>query len=262
MQFAMMTQMPMPIGLQEEQVPEQQFFNHQAVVAEIDISQGLRRVACEAACVLKEAMTAAQEAVSQLASILDFLEYIILTRDLGLKPGGTLEWDAARALTNINEVLDQQASGEPAQLPKNAVQLLQILQIRLRDLVILACSRNIEQSLFRSSGIPPELRCRLERVFGSDLRGDLSLWSCLGNSKWHIWNNGERFENRPDRIGRGPRKSRRLSLAEAMRDSATEGAVSAERSGAAGSCSDKPAVVKAGPAYVTTTVNWGDIKFN
>ena len=98
-------------GYSQWWVPEQQFFNHQAVVPEIDISQGLRRMACEAACMLKEAMTAAGEAVSQLASIQDFLDYVIVTPDLSLKPGCTLEWDAARALTNINEVLGQQASG-------------------------------------------------------------------------------------------------------------------------------------------------------
>jgi len=249
MTIAMMHQWPPPIGLEEEQV------------CRINIPKELKRRACEAACSLKEAMTVAVETSPQFASIHDFLDYVIVTTDLSLKPECTLELDAAKALTNINDVIDQQALGEALQLPENSVQALKILQMHLRDLVILACSRNTEQSVFRTQGIPTVLRLRLEKVFGIDLKRNEKLWGNLGNSKFHIWNNGQRFKKRKHRHGRGSRMAR-FSLADAVCDSETEGDVSAESSGAAGSCSDMSTVAKAGPAYVTTTVNWSDLKFN
>jgi len=93
-----------------------------------------------------------------------------------------------------------------------------------------------------------------------DLKADEKLWTCLGNSKFHIFTNGETFEKCKSRRGRGARMSRRLSMAEALCENATEGADSAEISGAAGSSSDKAAVLQAGPAYITTTVTWGPIE--
>jgi len=259
MTIAMMHQLPLPVEQLEENVSEKQVCNSQTKDCEVNISENLKRRACEADCLFKEALSAAQEAVRELASVQDFLNDVIVATDLGWKPGCTLELDAAKAFIHITDFLKQQSSGESTQLPKNVVQLLQSVQIRLRDLVVLACSRGIEPSLFRSSGVPPELRSRLKKALGSDHWDDVNLRSSCGNSKFHMWNKGERFEMRPDRIGRGPRRwSRRFHAY--LLGNAKEGADCAEISGSAGSSSDKAAVLQAGPAYITTTVTWGPIE--
>ena len=238
MTIEMMLKMPLPVEKLTENASDKQFGNSQAKVCDNNISENMKRRAWEAGCLLKEAYTAAPEAVRELASIRGFLDYIIGATDLGWKPYCTLEWDSAKAFIQIHNFLKRQSSGGATQLPKNVVQLLQSVQIHLRDLVVLACSRGIEPSLFRRSGIPPELGIRLEQVLGRGLRSDVSLWSSFGNSKSHIWNQDAWFHN-----GRGPRKGRRGEIA-----------------GAAGSSSHTAAVLPAGPAYITTTATFGFIK--
>jgi len=121
-------------------------------------------------------------------------------------PGDVLEMRSARGLLEIDELL--QDAPRLRRLPVAAVDALKVLQKKMHDVALLACSRFIAQTELWAKGIGVELLCRLRAAFGEALDDDY-LWSRLGNSKYHLFTEGQHFGLRKHRHGRGGRKSRR-----------------------------------------------------
>ena len=179
---------------------------------EIDISGTLLRVSSEGIAEVEKATLAADCLRLQLATVKNTLEYVSDAVYL-LPAGDDVEPRAARALRQVDELLRQQAAQEAPPLPAAAVKSLRVLQRHSADVVLLACSRFISQTILQSQGVPRELLIRLEAAFvTADLQDD-SLWSRIGNSKFHVFTEGMRFGSRPHRHGR--RKSRRSQEADA-----------------------------------------------
>ena len=107
----------------------------------------------------------------------------------------------------MDELLRQQVAGIVPPLPELVVQDLRRLQQNLLDLVVLTCSRFMDQTILQAQGVPALLVSRLEAAF-TPMPLHLDLWSRLGNSKYHIFTNGVRFSNRNKRHGRGGRGNR------------------------------------------------------
>jgi hypothetical protein len=119
-----------------------------------------------------------------------------------------LELRAARALKEVDELLRQQTAQEAPALPPAAVEQLKLLQRHAQDVVVLVHSRYIDQKILQCKGIPTELLLCLEATFGTGFIHDVSLWSRLGNSKYHIFTRGLRFGDRKHRRrGNGERRA-------------------------------------------------------
>jgi len=150
----------------------------------------------------------------QLQAVKHCLEDVQETMLRPQYPGGDhIETRAARCLLMIEGMLSGIAAGEAPPLPPAYVDKLKCLQRRLQDIAILACCRFMNQRILQKHGIPDELKCRLQAAFGPAALEDESLWSRLGNSKYHIFTPEKSFKKRKrwDRgHGRsGGRKSRR-----------------------------------------------------
>jgi hypothetical protein len=118
--------------------------------------------------------------VTQLA----FVHLTFMNIHLG---GDVLESYVATSVRHVDTVLRKQSSGDAAVLPA-MVEEIQWLQRHAYDLVILACSRSLDQRIFSSPGIPLELLLRLEAAFlAEELQCD-ARWSRLSNSKYIIFN--------------------------------------------------------------------------
>jgi len=124
-------------------------------------------------------------------------------------PGDDLEMRSAVGLLEIDQLLRQLAANEAPPLPVAAEEALKLLQRHMQDVALLSCSRFIAQTELWSKGISWELLRRLVAAFGQEALEDDSLWSRLGNSKYHVFTQGVRFGERKHRHGRGGRKSRR-----------------------------------------------------
>ena len=168
-----------------------------------------------------------------------------------------LELRAAWTLGDVDELLRQQAAQEAAPLPVAAMEHLRVLQRHCQDVVVLACSRWIDQVFLQCRGIIGPLLSRLEAAFGSAALQNDSLWSRLGNSKHQIfmfW-----MKTGGHRHGRGKRKSRRMQI-EAAEDEVMEEAGDPVASSSAASSSAASSDLPAGaPARVTTTSSSEDI---
>lgn len=222
---------------------------------EIDIKAELLKVISQGLGAVHKATQAADCLRRQLANVKRALEYFWNVTSMQFfiyYPGGDdLEVRAARALREVDELLRQQAAKESPPVPRAAVDDLRLLQRYSQDVALLACSRGIDQKALQSKGIPPELLGRLEAAFGqADLQDD-SLWSRLGNSKYHVFTQGLRFGERKHKHGRGGRKSRRSQTDAAEDEASAEGGDPVANSSAASS--DLLAGATAAPARVTTT---------
>ena len=124
-------------------------------------------------------------------------------------PGDGLELRAALSLQEVDELLllQQTAQAAPA-LPPAAVEQLKLLQRHVQDVVVLVHCRYINQNILQCKSIPTELLLCLEATFGTGFIHDVSLWSRLGNSKYHIFTRGLRFGDRKHRRrGNGERRA-------------------------------------------------------
>jgi len=197
-----------------------------AEFCEIDIAIELDRLSSEGLRFVEAPTLQAGDLPAQLANVHHTLRYVSTVAQWPLiLHDDMLEWRAALALLDVDELLRQQAEEEVPPLPTAAVQDLKQLQQRYQDIAVLACSRGIDQSLLQGKGIPEVLLARLQAAFGHALQDD-GLWSRLGNAKYHIFTQGARFGERKHRHGRGGRKSRRRE-AEAEGNDSTGAAPSA-----------------------------------
>jgi len=258
MQVIMMAQMGWPLpndaagGAEEADDEEQENF------FKIDITAELLKITTDALGMVAKATQAADCLRAQLAYVKYTLEYVFDTIQFQFfkdSDSDYLESRAARALDEVDELLRQQATKEAPPLPAAAVEYLRLLQRHLQDVALLACSRFLDPTVLQSKGIHPDLLARLEAAFGQAALQDDSLWSRLGNSKYHVFTPGLHFGERKHRHGRGGRKSRR-SQSDTAEDEASTETGNPATSSAASSSADLPAATTAAPARVTTTSDW------
>ena len=84
-------------------------------------------------------------------------------------------------------------------LPLAAVEDLSQLRNQLQDILVLSCSRGLDQKDLRGRGLPQELRVCLEAALGENALTNLHWLSLLGNSKQHMFMNGISWDNRRSR---------------------------------------------------------------
>jgi hypothetical protein len=184
----------------------------QAYDYEIDIAAELQRVASQGVAIVADA-ECLQVQLAHTSNIMTFMPTVHW-------PGDGLELRAAHALHEVDELLRQQTAQEALALPPAAVEQLKLLQRHAQDVVVLVHSRYINQNILQCKGIPTELLLCLEATYGTGLNHDASLWSRLGNSKYHIFTHGLRFGDRKHRR-RGSGERRRAAAAAAA-DAAAE----------------------------------------
>ena len=179
----------------------------QAYDFEIDIAAELQRVASEGVAIVAGAECLQVQLAYTSNTFMAFMTTVHW-------PGDGLELRAAHALNEVDELLRQQTAQEAPALPPAAVEQLKLLQRHAQDVVVLVHSRYIDQKILQCKGIPTELLLCLEATFGTGFIHDVSLWSRLGNSKYHIFTRGLRFRDRKHRY-RGSRGSGGRRAAEA-----------------------------------------------
>ena len=174
----------------------------QAYDYEIDIAAELQRVASEGVAAIVAGAECLQVQLAYTSNT--FMAFMTTVH----WPGDGLELRAAHALNEVDELLRQQTAQEAPALPPAAVEQLKLLQRHAQDVVVLVHSRYIDQKILQCKGIPTELLLCLEATFGTGLTHDVSLWSRLGNSKYHIFTRGLRFGDRKHRRrGNGERRA-------------------------------------------------------
>jgi hypothetical protein len=173
----------------------------QAYDYEIDIAAELQRVASEGVAIVAGA-ECLQVQLAHTSNTLAFMPTVHW-------PGDGLELRAALALQEVDELLLRQQTAQQAPaLPPAAVEQLKSLQRHAQDVVVLVHCRYINQNILRCKSIPTELLLCLEATYGTGLNHDASLWSRLGNSKYHIFTHGLRFGDRKHRRrGSGQRQA-------------------------------------------------------
>lgn len=172
----------------------------QAYDYEIDIAAELQRVASEGVAAIVAGAECLQVQLAYTGNT--FMAFMTTVH----WPGDGLELRAAHALNEVEELLRQQTAQEAPALPPAAVEQLKLLQRHAQDVVVLVHSRYIDQKILQCKGIPTELLLCLEATFGTGFIHDVSLWSKLGNSKYHIFTRGVRFgDRRHRRRGNGGR---------------------------------------------------------
>ena len=173
----------------------------QAYDYEIDIAAELQRVASEGVAVVAGAECLQVQLAYTSHTFMAFMTTVHW-------PGDGLELRAAHALHEVDELLRQQTAQEALALPPAAVEQLKLLQRHAQDVVVLVHSRYINQNILQCKSIPTELLLCLEATYGTGLNHDASLWSRLGNSKYHIFTHGLRFGDRKHRRrGSGQRRA-------------------------------------------------------
>ena len=165
----------------------------QAYDYEIDIAAELQRVASEGVAAIVAGAECLQVQLAYTSNT--FMAFMTTVH----WPGDGLELRAAHALNEVDELLRQQTAQEAPALPPAAVEQLKLLQRHAQDVVVLVHSRYIDQKILQCKGIPTELLRCLEATYGTGLFKDDSLWSRLGNSKYHIFGNGVRDRGRKHR---------------------------------------------------------------
>ena len=174
----------------------------QAYDYEIDIAAELQRVASEGVAAIVAGAECLQVQLAYTSNT--FMAFMTTVH----WPGDGLELRAAHALNEVDELLRQQTAQEAPALPPAAVEQLKLLQRHAQDVVVLVHSRYIDQKILQCKGIPTELLLCLEATFGTGFIHDVSLWSRLGNSKYHIFTRGLRFGDRKHRRrGNGERRA-------------------------------------------------------
>jgi len=161
--------------------------------AYVDIAAEIQRMASEGVAIIAGAEFL-QVQLAHTSNTLAFMPTVHL-------PGDGLELRAALALQEVDDLLllSQTAQAAPALPPAAVMQQLKALQRHAQDVVVLVHSRYINQNILQCRGIPTELLRCLEATYGTGLFKDDSLWSRLGNSKYHIFGNGVRDRGRKHR---------------------------------------------------------------
>ena len=121
-----------------------------------------------------------------------------------------LEIRAARCLSHIDTVLRQMRKMEAPPLHPDAMAHLRSLQQHMQDIVVLLCSRFMDQALLQKRGMPQVLISRLEAAFTIEGIQDNLLWCRLGDSKSHIFR--KEMRSQPYRIPRRRGRARRTKL--------------------------------------------------
>ena len=192
----------------EGEVPDEN--KRQDGFLDIDIAAELLRLASWGLSSVQKATCLAECLQLQLASVSHTLTYLMnMPAHYHQHPGwDDLELRAARALIEVDTLLQNQTVRTAPPLPPAAVDELKLLQRHAQDIAVMACSRFINQATLQSRRIPSELLSRLQAVFTyTELQND-DLWARLGNSKYHVFTEGSHFGERKHRHGRGGRKSR------------------------------------------------------
>ena len=154
----------------------------------------------------------------------------------------------AQALFQVDELLQEQTPP----LPVGAVRRLHAMQVLTQDLVILACSRHIKQTILRNRSFPPELLTRLQAAFTVTALADESLESRLGNSKHHVWTVDKHRKNhkhRPARSGRGNRRHLNASISDEDSSTATTETASAAPAGSSPAKFPRPPEILSSTAF-------------
>ena len=131
--------------------------------AAIDIDGELVKRACEASAMVTRAMQMAGFEQLELARLHLTFQYI--AEYIQHSPDDNLELFAARALNEVEYLLRQQAMQTTAPLPLEAVKELKSTLRHAQDIVVLACSRFIDERLMHTSRIPRELGYRFQLAF-------------------------------------------------------------------------------------------------
>jgi len=183
---------------------------------EINIESKLLDVSREGLNAVHKAIQAAACLAAQLGNVLDTLQFVSDTIVFdsmhsmrSQHPGDDLELRSAVGLLVIDQLLGQVAANEAPPLPVAAVEALRLLQRHMQDVALLSCSRFIAPTELWTKGISFELVRRLVVAFGQEALEDDSLWSRLGNSKYHVFTPAMGFGVRKHRRVRGGRNSRR-----------------------------------------------------
>jgi hypothetical protein len=192
----------------EGEVPDEN--KRQDGFLDIDIAKELLRLASWGLSSVQKATCLAECLQLQLASVSHTLTYLMnMPAHYHQHPGwDDLELRAARALIEVDTLLQNQTVRTAPPLPPAAVDELKLLQRHAQDIAVMACSRFINQATLQSRRIPSELLSRLQAVFTYTELQDDALWARLGNSKYHVFTEGSHFGERKHRHGRGGRKSR------------------------------------------------------
>lgn len=138
-----------------------------------------------------------------LGCVRHFFELIISSEKKGCGDD-LVEIRAASCFKHVDRLLRTHV-----QLPAAAVEDLSQLRNHLQDIVVLSCSRGLDQKDLHGRGLPQKLRVRLEAALGPTALTNLHWLSLLGNSKQHMFMNGvswghrrsRRTRNRADCVG-------------------------------------------------------------
>ena len=134
---------------------------------DIDIAAELLRLASWGLSSVQKATCLAECLQLQLASVSHTLTYLMnMPAHYHQHPGwDDLELRAARALIEVDTLLQNQTVRTAPPLPPAAVDELKLLQRHAQDIAVMACSRFINQATLQSKGIPTELLSRLQAAF-------------------------------------------------------------------------------------------------
>ena len=176
----------------------------------IDIAAELVHTASSGLSLLASATQGLQE---RLAHVKETLYMVIKSTEQSndRRENQFLEIRAARCLSRIDTVLRQMRKMEAPPLHPDAMAHLRSLQQYMQDIVVLLCSRFMDQALLQKRGMPQVLISRLEAAFTIEGIQDDMLWCRLGDSKAHIFRKEMRSHRGPSqriprRRGRGRRK--------------------------------------------------------
>ena len=228
---------------------------------DIDIAAELLRVASWGLSSVQKVTCLAECLRKQLASVSHTLTYLMnMPAHYHQHPGwDDLELRAARALIEVDTLLQNQTVRTAPPLPPAAVDELKLLQRHAQDIALMACSRFINQATLQSKGIPTELLSRLQAAFTYSGIQDDHLWSRLGNSKFHVFTQCRKFGERKHRHGRGGRKSRRNPGGAVDDEASTEARDPAASSSAANSSAASSDVVAGGGPAAVVSLSLADL---
>ena len=178
----------------------------------IDICGELVKRACAAFAAVARVVQMSELVRFELTSLHRTFKYI--SDYVRHSPDDNLELFAARAMKEVEELLRQQAMPAASLISPQALEELKIIQRLSQDIVVLACSRFIDQRLMQTSRIPPALGYRFLRAFAPLGMDFDQRYSRLGNAKYQIFNSDRDYTRSKNRHGRVRAKNLPLDLGE------------------------------------------------
>ena len=185
------------------------------IFAQIDIEAALLQAATEGLSVIQR--DGLEILSDPLGCVRNFFELIIRSEKTGCGDD-LVEIRAASCFKLVDKLLRTHVP-----LPLAAVEDLSQLRNQLQDIVVLPCSRGLDQKDLHGRGLPQELRVRLEAALGEKALTNLHWLSLLGNSKQHMFMNGifgghRRRRNKRARAALNADRVRRGNLASGSRE--------------------------------------------